>query len=227
VRLPHPMPQPLVTLSDFNLKAVCALNSWPPADWSNVTPLPLQQAWLPAAEIAFLPAQVWLAATHDSFAIIAELEDHDIATAAQTHNDPLWDLGDVFEIFVRHTARPEYFEFHIAPNNVTLDLRYPKLYASRADGVELYMLTEPHFSAQAVCLPSKKLWRVAACLPVANLVTDESLVAAPSVWQFSFCRYDCGPNRGPAVSSTSPHKAAGFHRAEEWLTFLAPPFDIR
>ncbi len=220
------LPLPLATLSNFDLETVCTLEIWPPTDWSRVTPLPLQQCWLPTPEPAFLPAQVWLAATRDSFAILAELQDHDIETTAQNHNDPLWDLGDVFEIFVRHAARPEYFEFHVAPNNVTLDLCYPERYASRANGVECYMLPEPHFSAQVACQPSEKLWRVAARLPVAKLISEAALVADPSVWQFSFCRYDCGPGRDPAVASTSPHKIAGFHRAEEWRTFLAPPFSI-
>lgn len=219
-------PQPLVTLSSFDFESIQKLESWPPSDWLEVSPLSMQQAWLAAPEESFLPARVWLAVTHDSFVILSEMEDIDIHTDAQKHNDPLWDLGDVFEIFVRHTGRPEYFEFHVAPNNVTLDLRYPKRYASRANGVDCYMLPEPHYSAQATCLPAQNRWRVAARLPVANLVPTPDLVNQPSVWQFSFCRYDYGPGRDPTVASTSPHQAAGFHRAEEWPTFLAPPFSM-
>src|SRR5690606_5596227 len=97
--------------------------AWPPVEWAGVIPQTLHQAWRPTPESGLHPAQVWLAATEDRFVVLAELEDHDIITSAIRHNDPLWDLGDVFEIFVRHTKRPEYYEFHTAPNGVTLDLR--------------------------------------------------------------------------------------------------------
>jgi len=44
--------------------------------------------------------------------------------------------------------------------------------------------------------------------------------------QFSFCSYDCGPDRPPNFSSTSPHSALDFHRAKDWFHFLAPSFFV-
>lgn len=217
------MHSPIPRLPQFDLTDVFAATDWPPPDWSGVAGQSMGQAWRSTPQPEFLPARVWLACTVDAFAVLAELEDHDINTRGRVHNDPLWDLGDVFEIFVRHAARPEYFEFHVAPNNVTLDLRYPRLYASRARGVEGYMLTEPQFTARAVIETDRHRWRVAARLPVSRLAPPDA-VAAASAWQFSFCRYDCGPGRPDAVASTSPHAAPDFHRGEEWPVFTAPAF---
>jgi len=213
----------LIQLKNFDLEAVHSQETWPPAAMGqNVPPLAMRQAWLPVPESGLRPAQVWLAVTETHFVVLAELADHDIMTTARRHNDPLWEMGDVFEIFVKHTGRPEYYEFHTAPNGVTLDLRYPRLYACRANGVERYMV-EPHFRAQVHGEPALNRWRVAVEIPVACLAPRECL-SAPSTWLFSFCRYDCGTGRAPVLASTSPHTLADFHRAEDWLPFLVPAF---
>jgi hypothetical protein len=197
--------------------------AWPPPGWEGAAALDFAQAWREAPEPGLRPGKVWLATTPTAFAVLAELADDDIATAAQRHNDPLWDLGDVFEIFTRHVARSEYFEFHMAPNGVTLDLRYPRLYASRANGVEPYMLDRPRFSARVRAEPELHRWRVAAELPVRELV-PAGLARAAGEWQFSFSRYDCGPGRPPIFSSTSPHRRPDFHEGRDWRLFHAPPF---
>ncbi|MDB6168499.1 MAG: hypothetical protein JWM88_1363 [Verrucomicrobia bacterium] len=181
------------------------------------------QTWLAQPDAGFRPGRVWLASTPDAFVVLAEMQDTDIMTEGKNHNDPLWDLGDTFEVFLRHTARPDYFEFHVAPNGVTLDLHYPRLHAPRDHGVDQYLLSDPHFSSRAVPEPNLGRWRVAMEIPVGPLVPEEFL-RETSLWQFSFSRYDCGPGRAPMVSSTTPHRGAGFHRAEEWLQFRVPAF---
>lgn len=204
---------------------ILALPKWPPASWGQVDPLVLQQAWRPSPESGLLSSRVWLGATKDRFVVLAELEDYDIVTKALRHNDPLWKLGDVFEIFARHIERPDYFEFHTAPNGVTLDLHYPRLYASRAGGVAQYMMPKPCFTAEVRCEPKLNRWRAVIEIPVTSLVPP-GLLSKPSAWQFSFCRYDCGPGRPAVVASTSPHAVADFHRAEDWIHFTAPAFSV-
>jgi hypothetical protein len=216
------MPPALIPLPGFDPEALHAEGAWPPRKWGNVPSLEMRQAWLPTPELGFLPARVWLAVTESHFVVLADLEDRDITTTACQHNDPLWKTGDVFEIFARHADRPEYYEFHIAPNGVTLDLCYPRLYASRAEGVERYMV-EPHFNAHVRCESGRNRWRVAVEIPAARLCPREWLTR-PAEWRFSFCRYDCGPGRAPIVASTSPHTQADFHRGEEWLPFSVPAF---
>jgi hypothetical protein len=217
------MTRAIIQLPDFDPLAALSLGAWPPATWAKARPLALRQTWHSAPESGLQPARVWLATTKDRFVVLAELEDHDIMTSARRHNDPLWDLGDVLEIFLRHTGRPEYYEFHVAPNGVTLDLRYPRFYASRASGIAPYLLDQPHFSAWVQCDPIVNRWRVAATIPAANLV-PANILGTETEWQFSFSRYDCGPDRSPIFSSTSPHPVLGFHRVEDWLHFRAPAF---
>jgi hypothetical protein len=219
------MSRPIIQLPDFDPLAALSLGAWPPAAWNTVRPLALRQAWRPVPESGLRPARVWLAATKDRFVVLAEMEDHDIITSARQHNDPLWDLGDVFEMFLRHTGRPEYYEFHVAPNGVTLDLCYPRLYASRAGGVDQYMLERSRFTAEVKCEPSLNRWRVAAEILATGLVPLE-LIRTQSEWLFSFCRYDCGNDRKPVVASTSPHAVADFHRGEDWPSFDVPPFSV-
>ena len=217
------MSQPLLQLPFAETAAWCALPSWPPPALQATVPLQFAQAWLQHPESALRPGWVWFFTTPDRFVVLAELHDNDIMTMGRRHNDPLWDLGDVFEIFLRHRLRAEYYEFHTAPNGVTLDMRYPRLYASRTAGVEQYMLAKPHFTSHVICEPEKGRWRVAAEIPVTNLVPPE-FACTESEWQFSFCRYDCGPARPPVFSSTSPHTVADFHRAEDWPCFRVKAF---
>jgi len=61
----------------------------------------------------------------DSLVVFAESDDRNISAQAGHHNAHLWDRVDVFEIVVRHTRRPEYRVFHVVPNGLTPDLRYP------------------------------------------------------------------------------------------------------
>ncbi|MSU69675.1 MAG: hypothetical protein EXS39_02640 [Opitutaceae bacterium] len=213
----------LIQIPAADLNGWCKRPAWPPSALQGVAALSLAQTWLDRPQPEFRPGRVWLATTPACFIVLAELLDDDIVTMGRKHNDPLWDLGDVFEVFVRHTQRPEYYEFHVAPNGVTLDLRYPRLYASREQGVEQYMLDRPHFTSRVSAEPKLGRWRVAVEIPVTSLVRVE-FFRTESEWQFSFSRYDCGPQRPPAVSSTSPHRVAGFHRAEEWRHFRARPF---
>ncbi len=217
------MSRPIPRLPEFNLPTVCDLETWPPSGWESAPVIDYAQHWLPALEPAFRPAQVRLAATTDRFVVLAELSDDEIITQARQHNDPLWDLGDVFEIFLQPADRPEYFEFHIAPNGVTLDLRYPYAGASRANGVEQYMLSEPHFTAQVVTEPLLNRWRVGVEIPVAKLASPESL-NTPGEWLFSFSRYDCATDREPVLSSTSPHRKVDFHQTDDWKRFTVPAF---
>lgn len=198
---------------------------WPPPELAGAPVSAFSQAWRPQSEPGLRPGRVWLAATARSFVALAELVDEDLFTTARRRNDPLWDLGDVFEIFVRHTGRPEYFEFHTAPNGLTLDLRYPRPYAPRTNGVDAYLLAEPHFTAAVRAEPARVQWRIVAEIPIRGLLPP-GLAADPSEWQFSFSRYDCGPGRAPIYSSTSPHRELDFHRVEDWPVFAVPGFDL-
>src|SRR5204863_1077141 len=107
----------------------------PPFDESNlemvrrafrsVTPCLFQQAWLEAEETGFLPATVRVGWRENSLLVFAELTDADVFNGATKLNERTWELGDVFEMFLRSSNGQSYVEFHVTPNNQRLQLRYP------------------------------------------------------------------------------------------------------
>jgi hypothetical protein len=158
---------------------------------------------LPALEPDFAPATVRLSWQSGHLLIHAELTDHDIHTTATADNQNLWELGDTFEIFCQTTGNPGYHEFHVAPNNHRLQLRFP--------GQQL--LTGDHFTSQTTIEPRQ--WRIQARIPGA---------VAGAEWRVSFSRYDYTRGRvAPVISSTSLHKEPNFHRHHEWSILRFEP----
>lgn len=152
--------------------------------------------------------------------LFAELTDVDIFTRATTDNQRLWELGDVFEIFLRPKTQESYVEFQIAPNNKCLQLRYPNAQAvahARKLGTADHLLIhqKAFFSSTWICAEDHK-WFVFAKIPIKTICDGVNLL--PDVeWLFSFSRYDYTHNaNSPVISSTSRHKKADFHRQLEW-----------
>ena len=85
----------------------------------------LRQFWLPTPEPDFAPAIVSVGWREELLLVFASLKDADIHTAATGLNQRLWTLGDCFEMFLQPAGSPSYVEFHVAPNNQRLQLRFP------------------------------------------------------------------------------------------------------
>ena len=109
---------------------------WPPVP---VARLELRQAWLPQPEAALRPGHVGLAATAGALLVFAELTDDCIHTLATADHEPLWERGDVFEIFLQSFGADQYFELQIAPLGHRLHLHYPRSGAVRAHGIAPYI----------------------------------------------------------------------------------------
>src|SRR5581483_9783439 len=122
-----PMPQwpsPVLTckpLPDFD-----------PQDWSDATQAfasaascRLGQGWQEEPHPHFQPAVVRVGWAPESLWVYAELTDLDIYNKATRNNQNTWDLGDVFELFVRPLPQIIWFEFHVTPEHQTLQLRWP------------------------------------------------------------------------------------------------------
>jgi len=155
----------------------------------------------------------------DSLLVFAELTDRDIFTRATAPNQRMWELGDTLEIFLQAAGDPGYSEFHVTPNNLHLQLRFPDADAvqdSRRNGMDKYLLTGEIFRSQTWVQPELNRWLVLAEIPAAAL----GLKPAPPAgrrWSFSFSRYDASRDGSPPViSSTSPHTRPDFHRRSEW-----------
>jgi hypothetical protein len=191
--------------------------------FQNADACGLRQAWLEKPEADFAPAVVRTGWRGDSLLIFAELTDADIFTAATSHNQRFWELGDTFEIFLRPAEQQAYLEFHVAPNNLHLQLRFPD-----ADAVKRAAATN---SFENSLIPGEtvfasRVWTQPQCWLVFAEIPARSVVEKPtplpgSEWFFSFSRYDCTHGRGkPVISSTSPHVQPNFHRQQEWGKLL-------
>jgi hypothetical protein len=190
------------------------------SEFQQVTPISAQQAWREKLETHFAPMFIRVGWRDSALLVFAELTDMDIFTHATADNQRLWELGDVFEIFLRSTTQESYVELQIASNNKRLQLRYPN---ARAVALARKLGTADHLvihgkaclSSTWVCADDQK-WFVFAKIPVKTVCEKANLL--PYVeWLFSFSRYDYTRNGSdPVISSTSPHTKADFHRQTEW-----------
>jgi hypothetical protein len=190
----------------------------------------MQQAWLTAPEKDFTPATVRAGRRGNSLLVFAELEDADIFTAATAHNQRMWELGDVLEIFLSPENSAGYVEFHVTPNNFRLQLRLPDTATLRRAQAENrfdhLLLSDGAFRSHAWMRPENEKWFAFAEIPADVVGQASSLPRAGNLqaganWKFSFSRYDYIRGRGePIISSTSPHARPDFHRREEWGTLI-------
>jgi hypothetical protein len=189
----------------------------------------LHQSWLVEAEREFTPASVRAGWRGPELLFLAELKDAEIFTFARHANEWLWELGDTFEIFLRPTEQMAYTEFHIAPNNLQLQLRFADAaalqWSRKNNAFGGAVVHETEFASQTWVFPEQCRWYVLARIPV-KAVCNQPFVPPGSEWSFSCCRYDYTRGRTtPIVSSTSAHAAPDFHRQAEWgtLRFEADP----
>jgi len=178
----------------------------------------LRQGWLAEEEVDFAPALVRAGWRDAALWILADLTDRDISTSATDHNQRFWELGDVFEVFLRDDSAEAYVELQVTPNNHRLQLRYANRAAldrARATGdMSEALMPAGAFRSTTWIEPGR--WTVLAEVP-ASLVSRTSQPLERQRWRCSFSRYDYTRGRHePVISSSSPHAEADFHRQEDW-----------
>jgi hypothetical protein len=191
--------------------------------FSRAPAVDMHQAWLPQEQAELRPSLVRVGRTADALLVLAELHDEDIHNRAAKLNEMTFLLGDAFEMFLRPERQPAYVEFHVTPDNVKLQLRFPDESAifgpaEKRKPIESYMIRHEVFTSRVWVQPAQKRWLVLASIPAAAVYT-QPVPLAGEAWRFSFSRYDY--TRGaaqPVLSSTSPHVQCGFHRQQEWGT---------
>jgi len=173
-------------------------------------PIRMQQGWLETPQPGFLPAEIRIGWTPSRLVVRAEIPDRDIFTLATGPNQKMWELGDVFEIFLQAEDRSDYVELHVTPPNFRLQLHIESL------GKPATLLDDGVFSSHVKVDAANQRWIVYAEVP-ANLVSGREHICPGESWRFSFSRYDASRDGTPPIlSSTSPHQAVNFHRIPEW-----------
>lgn len=186
------------------------------AAFGGAMPVLLGQAWRGAPESDFAPATVRTGWQDGSLFVFAELTDIDVFTRARQHNERFWELGDTFEMFLQPPGGSDYFELHVAPNNLRLQLRFARPPTPEdADPFVTALIHRNTFDSRTWVSPEPGLWCVFAEIPATALIGPTPL--AGSTWRFSFSRYDYTRGREePVISSSSPHSQPAFHRPHEW-----------
>lgn len=187
--------------------------------FAGATAIHLGQSWLVKPDTGFAPAIVRTGWRHDALLVFAELSDVDIFTRAARHNDRFWELGDTFEMFLQPPGGTSYVELHVTPNNLRLQLRFPKpLATGDPDPFAAGSLPTPAFDSHTWVAQQHQKWFVFAQIAAASAGYTTGPLA-PSTWRFSFSRYDATRDRqAPVISSSSPHIVPAFHRPHEWGT---------
>jgi len=176
--------------------------------------LPLTQSWLSEQETAFRPGTARFSWANNQLHLLADLVDEEITSSATGHQQRLWELGDVVELFVKHEGNSDYDEYQIAPNGFTLALHYPDLScveAVRRGEKNLgYFFTDLPLVSEST--KTEQGWQAKLSVPLKANAGDTIRV--------SCCRYDYRAERAPILSSTSPHPVRDFHRPQDWREII-------
>ena len=145
-----------------------------PANLALSAPVLMQQGWLDAPEPDFLPAEIRLGWTPSRLIVFAEIPDRDIFTQATGPNQKMWELGDVFEMFLKPEDRTDYVELHVTPPNFRLQ------YQIESPGKPATELSDDVFSSRVKIDTANQKWTVYAEVP-ATLVSGRDQIASGEV----------------------------------------------
>ncbi len=135
--------------------------------------------------------------------------DSDIGNSAVKHNEKTWTTGDVCEFFFQPAGRKDYYEFHVTPNNITLQLHIPSVEQLRVLPFESKIF-ESNFKYNAKI--EKGHWTVRMEIPLSVLGDNAKFNGS----LFAVCRYNYNKKwEEPELSSSTP-LPDGFHCPTLW-----------
>lgn len=192
-------------------------------DWEDIgqmfdgTPsLAFQQGWLDEPVADFRGGEVRVGWRPDALCVLARLDDDCVFSQASADGQQLWNLGDVFEIFVRDLADEAYLELHTAATGHRMQLKFESakvidLLRDRSIRFEELVVKDALFQSKVRQTPGG--WEVFATVfagALGGLEAGKRLLV-------SFSRYDYRDLETPPVlSSTSAHREINYHRQQEW-----------
>lgn len=184
--------------------------------------LTLCQPWREEPEPTYRPATASMCCDDGALWVLGELQDEDIFSTAERFNDPRRNRGDFFEIILHPAGQQSYYEFHVTPNNMRSQYRFPRtgfareyqLDHSLEELIAVIRHDQPIFESWTWPRPAENCWAALARIPLANLVESDR---PPIGLRFNLCRYDWTRSRPePCLSTSSPHPEVSFHRDAEW-----------
>ncbi len=196
----------------------------PAAMLSDAEAIPMGCAWGDAGRDHNLGAWVRTGWEDGHLWVYAVMDDACIYNPVTSFNEPSFQLGDVFEMFIRPDGQDVYYELHVNPNNARMQLRIPSadvFYTHREEpGIPSdWFVYEWQFESRVEVDANLGQWRVLARIPRSKV--EES--GPVDAWHVSFSRYDyAAPGAVPVLTSTSAHTGPDFHHQACWrrLVFI-------
>ena len=153
----------------------------------------------------------------DALRVLGAFRDSDIGNAARKNNEQTWKTGDVMECFVQLPGKEDYFEFHVTPENYTLQLHLPSE-SRKSEGSFEEKLCETGLRTTTRCEPERNLWCGELVIPFAGIGLTEELLNGLS---FAICRYNYNGGKEPEISSTVSFSGETFHAPAQWHVLRA------
>ena len=175
-------------------------------DYTLGSPLTLQQReGKPTVE----SGKATLSFDGKNIVLIADLTDSDIGNSATHNNERTWTTGDVIEFFFQPAGRKDYYEFHVTPNNITLQLHIPSVEELRKTPFEDKFF-ESHFKTKVKVENGR--WTARMEIPAASLGGNVQMTGC----RFAVCRYNYNKKWSePELTSSTPLPTS-FHSPDEW-----------
>ncbi|WP_309714398.1 hypothetical protein [Armatimonas sp.] len=203
----------LKTLAPFDFSELAAVQT----AFAECEILPLIQGW--QSGLTGLPATAQLGWHNGCIWSLGTLTDADVFNDATADNQNTWEMGDVFEVFVRRFDSDAYTEAHVTPNGIRLHLKFPNratIALARSGQLDGDTLKCDPDEIIAHAWRTEKGWVGLLGVPVEADHGEKIRV--------SVCRYDAhhDTNGEPDVASTSNHAVCDFHRPDDWPEYTVP-----
>lgn len=190
-----------------------------------------RMAWLgEEGEMKLSPTEAKLLWDRDHIYFWAKLGDRDLQATIQERDGQTWN-DDVFEVFLKPSMQfGGYYEFHVTPANVQMDLYIPE---RSPNAYHEYRLKDTFDFQSAVhvqgTLDNRKDvdqgWELEFRLAWNDFAATGGRPEPGEIWTFSLCRYDFDSQESePTLTSIAPLQRRAFHDFEQFvpLTFAGP-----
>lgn len=141
--------------------------------------------------------------------LTADFTDSDIGNSAVKNNEKTWKTGDVCEFFFQPAGREDYYEFHVTPNGITLQLHIPKVELLRIVPFEKQIF-ESNFKSEAKI--ENGHWTSKMIIPLSALGENAQFENG----RFAVCRYNYNKNWDEPEHTCTTPLPDGFHSPDKW-----------
>ena len=198
--------------------------------FAEVQAISLRQAWLEKPEPDLEATEVRVQWDADGLYVLARMEDQSIYSSSTDFNQLLWELGDVFEVFIQLDEADAYYEFHVSPNNHVMQLCFDVDLTPEERRLQFpeSFIDGKMIDSQTWLNAAEDNWYAYLAIP-ASVLKPSGVLQSGDTFEFNFCRYDANRMNEALVLSSSSHlRELDFHRRQDWgrLRLESPDGDL-